>query len=438
MASDWNNKITTYNATDSSSSLEERTRIPVVPLNVSTNDDDTKDEIYKQIKAIADTRELVLDYNRGNAYIKNGSDVYSLKDVVASSVITEYGDQIKVTIGGAEVNISEILVDLENERVLATPAIFDNRSEWVGDDNNKINLSVDNKTTELVFDTSTNSYKIQIKGYDPVNPTLLTNTIPYINDEGNLVWKNVDDLSLSGFDSAQNNTVPVKSGDNLIWSKVTNNGSDVQFVDIDSLDTVVDDSVTNQVITHEVVYADIVEGHNIVCMGAATINASVILEQIADLKQQLNLETINHKKDIFSLSCQVKTVSFGHDNLIVEDFREDSTIIGDMIDYINNQYSLNYKSETGNCELSYTLALPVISGIFSYCVYFDGDTDTILTINKKSTTDSNILESYSINSGNLYNISFDKDQLIELKITKQNSELNINNIAISYKFVERG
>lgn len=439
MASDWNNTITKYNATDSSSSLDERTRIPVVPLNVSTEDTDTKEKIFNQIKTVADTRELVLDYNRGNVYIKNNSTVYDLKDAVASTVITEYGDQIKVTIAGAEVNIAEVLADLENERVLATPAIFDNRSEWVGDDDNKITLTADNKTTELVYDTAEGTFNIQIKGYDPSDPTSLSNTVPYINSEGTLIWKSANDLTLSGFDSAQDNTVPVKSGESLIWSKVTDNGTDVQFVDIDSLDTVIDDSVTNQVITHEVVYADVVEGHNVVCMGAAVINVGVIMDAITEIKQELQSETISYKKEIFALSCQVKTLSFGHDTLMVEDFTEEhSSIFGDMCNYLTDDSTLNYTSQSGSCELSYTLDLPSMSGIFSYCVYFDGDTDVTLTINKKSTTDSSTLASYTISSGELYNISFDENQSIELVISKQSSELNIDNIAMSYKFIERG
>jgi hypothetical protein len=452
-SNDWS-KTTIFSEDNSNILPNQRSRIPTVPYGIIVDNNDTQDSINKKIKAIGDKREMMIDYSHGDLYIKNNDDVYNLNTKIAENIATNYGDSIFVNIDGNTTNLTNIVTELSRSQITSTPIVFMDNSNWVVN-GKEIRISPDNKTTEVVHDVSDGSYKIQIKGYDPEDPSKLQNKVPYIDNSGVISWKSIEDIRLPGFEEAEENSVPVKSEDTVKWSKITVSDQDVNFVDIDTLETVVGIEVEESIVDNQVVYSDVVNGSNIICIGATAIDVKSLINSLEQVSNDLKQEKIIHSNDVFLLSSRITANAIGHSDIVVDNF-DDSIGIIDISSNTNINYSVDDNTNlvlTLNDGYSLvdltTISFDIsndINDILSVNVITDSDTidliyDTVTILLHKS--DEDVWEksedkSDTLNDGNPINIplsnTYDKFK-VYISYSTSVIPLTIKNMAVSYTIV---
>jgi hypothetical protein len=421
MASDnWNGSTTILSDDDGKVVPNQRARIPTVPYGITISNNENYTDICNKIVSVGDYRELMIDYSNGDAYIKNGEDVYNLGDKIAQKVVTDYGDNIYVNIDGATVNLSNTVAELSRNQIYSTPVVFMDSSNWVTN-GKEIQISPDNKTTELVYDTSDKLYKLQLKGFNPEAPLTLTNKVPYIGNTGTLEWKDPTEFKLPGFEQAEENTVPVKSEDSIKWSKVTADGNDVNFVDIDTLETAVNIEVSEAIVDNNVIYGDPIKGYNVVCVGATLLDLQTVLETIDSLSNELAKEKISHTNDIFTLSSRISAMSSGHSNVLIDTFSNGTTELIDTTANSEVSYSINDNTELiiehSDSYLSYDLTTIPIE--------IDATSGDVLSVNIVTDSDISDLE-YAVANILLHNTDTDKWETSEDRSTNLNSDHPIN------------
>jgi hypothetical protein len=412
----------------------QRVRIPVVPMDIPYEDNkNAVDTLIDELNALGANRELLVDYEHGSLYIKDGDKLLSVTDLISSNIVNNV-EEFKIYFQGTKMTFQEALTLIDNQKLYAQKALIGDPTYVVNNSGVQITMSPDYSSTELIekdgYTDANGIYYLQLKDFD----TAIEGQIPTKDVSGNLKWvTRGEDIVLKSFESAETNTVPVKTSNGSIsWMKPLGTTNVLNVEDVSNeLSTQLDMAIADK----QIVYSEAINHETIVGVGLSQLTVESLTERLAQCEEALRLEKLARSEDTFTTNSRFVGIGYGLTNTIIDCFDgteiNGNIIQGSLITLDLDNHQISVEKPTSGYDF---IMFPItdLGEVTTLSFYFSCETEYNLTYTAVIVTPSNTLE-YEVESENFINIKVD-DEITNfyIKVNTDSNMFVIDNISISY------